>query len=65
MGSKPTSAVNTINEIKKLINYLKHQVTIVWVPSRIGLKGNEQADSLATSAFTSLKPNIGANVLKF
>jgi ribonuclease HI len=50
MGSQPTSAVNTINEIKQLINYLKHQVTIVWVPSHIGLKGNEQADSLANEA---------------
>jgi len=54
---------NLLLDVKRIITkYTKYSknVTFVWLPSHIGLKGNKLADSLANSA--TGKPDIDVNI---
>jgi len=51
-----------LNEIYELINIIDQKVTLVWIPSHQGIKGNEKADQGAQQAtkkqFVDLDVNL-------
>ena len=53
---------NMLNEIYELINIIDQKVTLVWIPSHQGIKGNEKADQGAQQAtkkqFVDLDVNL-------
>jgi len=51
---------NLLLEVNSLITKYSKAVTFVWLPSHIGIKGNELADSLANTA--TAKPDIDVNI---
>ena len=58
---KTTCRPNLLVEIQELITTCKTEITFVWIPSHIGIKGNEIADKLANVATSSncVELNIG------
>jgi ribonuclease HI len=60
--NKPSSRPNLLQNIKQLITFTTNPITIVWVPSHIGVLGNEQADKLAVSATTKNTVDLSINL---
>ena len=58
---KTTCRPNLLVEIQELITTCKTEITFVWIPSHIGIKGKEIADKLANLATSSncVELNIG------
>ena len=42
-----------LNEIYEYVNNIKNNITITWIPSHVGIKGNEMADRIAQHAITN------------
>ena len=40
-------------EIYEHVNDIKNNITITWIPSHVGIKGNEMADRIAQHAITN------------
>ena len=59
-SSESKSRPNLHTELIELIHTLSSDVTIIWVPSHIGISGNERADQLAGKA--TMLPNIEMHV---
>jgi len=51
---------NLLLEVTGLITKYAQKVNLVWLPSHIGIKGNEMADRLAGAA--AMKPDIDINL---
>ena len=49
-SERSSSRPNLLNDILELKHALQRDVTLVWVPSHIGIRGNETADRLANEA---------------
>ena len=60
-SGKSTCRPNLLNEILAIITRYNQTVTFVWVPSHIGIKGNELTDRLAALSVThcDIDLNIG------
>ena len=44
---------NMLNEIYEHVNSIENDITITWIPSHVGIKGNEMADRIAQHAITN------------
>jgi len=49
-SGKTHNRPNLLLEVQELITQHAHSITMVWLPSHLGIKGNEAADRLANSA---------------
>ena len=53
---KSTARPNLFTDVQTLLHKLNFNITFVWIPSHVGIAGNELADVLA--GITNQKPNI-------
>ena len=44
---RPTTVVSEIHDIVDKLSLAQIEITLAWLPSHVGLHGNEQADKLA------------------
>jgi len=59
-AGKSTCRPNTLNEINDIVDNIKVDVKFIWIPSHLGIVGNETVDQLAQSATTNNR--IGVNI---
>ena len=44
---------NMLNEIHEHVKSITNKITLIWIPSHVGIKGNEMADRIAEHAITN------------
>jgi len=49
---------NMIAKIFEIVNGIKNSVTLVWIPSHLGIRGNEMADKAAQRAISNQMVNL-------
>ena len=47
-----------IAKIFEIVNGIKNSVTLVWIPSHLGIRGNEMADKAAQRAISNQMVNL-------
>ena len=45
-------------KIYEIVNGIKNSVTLVWIPSHLGIRGNEMADKAAQRAISNQMVNL-------
>jgi len=63
-SGKSNCRQNLLMEVKGLVNKYNRSVTFIWLPSHIGIKGNESAERLANldTANCSIHLDIGLDI---
>src|ERR1043165_6190079 len=51
---RPTTVVSEIHDIVDKLSLVQIEITLAWLPSHVGLQGNEQADKLAKLALDKI-----------
>jgi len=59
-SSRSRSRPNLLSDVTDLLHNINSQISVVWVPSHIGITGNERADRLANMG--SKRPHIDIDV---
>lgn len=60
ISGKSHSRPNLMNDTTDVLHTIKSQITLVWVPSHIGIPGNERADRLAYAA--TQRPHVDIEI---
>ena len=58
---KPSEYYHQCESIRKLLKEIQAQVTLQWIPSHVGIRGNDQADYLAKLAAESGPVNLASD----